>query len=127
MTIREIADECGVSGATIHKYMDEFGIERRQSHPSRRSSNPASFTHHPDGYELWIADQKSVPVHQLVAVAHGADPYVVSGGGAVVHHENGIPWDYRDENLAVYDSHSVHMRDHSRAEIAEDQSLLTGL
>lgn len=43
-----------------------------------------------------------VHVHQLVAIADGADPYkIFSGGTYHTHHDNEVRFDNRPENLEV--------------------------
>jgi len=48
-------------------------------------------------------------LHQLVAIADGADPYQLFGGPKQIHHKNGIRWDNRPSNIEV-----VNIADHAR-------------
>lgn len=66
----------------------------------------ARFETKTDGYEHWEARDGSggharVYVHQLLAVADGADPHDLFGGVKQIHHTNRIPWDNRPANLEV--------------------------
>lgn len=59
------------------------------------------------GYEQWHTDRKNVYVHRLLAVAvYGFDAVADNA----VHHENGVKWDNRPENIEVMDhgDHSSH-------------------
>lgn len=81
-----------------------------------RRVNYAGFATSSDGYERWDAgshdgDRETVYVHQLLAVADGADPSDLFGGDAQVHHRNGVPWDNRPENIDVK-TVSDHASDH---------------
>lgn len=69
----------------------------------------------PEGYEQWhdrIAG-KTITVHQLLAIADGADPYkVFSSGEWHVHHDNEIPWDNRPKNLGLL-TRTEHLTHHA--------------
>ena len=61
-----------------------------------------------DGYVRWRAwdpaekRERYVYVHQLLAIADGASPYLVfSDGEWEVHHRNGRKFDNRTENLQL--------------------------
>lgn len=42
-----------------------------------------------------------VYIHQLLAIAEGADPHDVFGGGTHVHHHSGVEWDNRPDNVSL--------------------------
>jgi hypothetical protein len=79
---------------------------------------PARLETRTDGYERWRAwdpaekQERHCYVHQLTAIAAGADPReVFSGGRWHIHHCNRIRWDNREANLAVRLSED-HGREH---------------
>jgi len=78
-----------------------------------------------DGYErfrCWDPVEKRERycyVHQLVAIANGADPEkVFSGGEYVIHHHDGIKWHNSPENLELERTED-HTRMHKAAESGE--------
>lgn len=98
MSTWEIAEEWGVSQATICKWLDRHEIEKRKSNWEK---TPTYYTRQ-NGYEYVMSGDKGVFVHQLVAVANGADPYKVMGDLTnVVHHKKEIPWLNTRENLEL--------------------------
>ena len=121
-SLREIADELDCHYTTVHQYMDQHGIERRDANFNPDKAKHATFTMHTQGYELWVANSATVLVHRLVAVAtHGFD--AVCDG--IVHHQNEIKWDNRPENLTLCESHRQHIHLHQYADIADDQTQLS--
>jgi hypothetical protein len=53
----------------------------------------------------------TVYVHQLLAIADGADPSEVFRPHFDVHHRNHVPWDNRPENLRLEPAEE-HRRSH---------------
>ena len=125
-SMADIADECGVTPATILKWLRRFDIETRGSNRHQKESPPAH-TITPRGYEVvsskldgeisWIA------VHQLVAIAHGADPHkVFSDGEYQCHHKNGCRVDNRPDNIELLsgvEHANEHWPDRERAVTGE--------
>ncbi|WP_245626064.1 HNH endonuclease [Haloparvum sedimenti] len=113
MSIPEVADETGSSATTIRKWMDHYGIERRDHADAAASAvrvGYATFTTGSDGYEFWQSRTKDglkhLYVHRLLAVSeYGFDAVC----GQVVHHKNEVKWDNRAENIEVMDT-----REHTR-------------
>lgn len=79
---------------------------------------PARLEHRADGYVRWRVwdpverGERVVYVHQLLAIAEGADPSdVFSDGDFHVHHCDELRWHNVAENLELRDSAS-HAREH---------------
>lgn len=120
----EIADAQDVDTQTIRNRLIEFNIPLRDKSEANKIRHRK---HHPkintgifSGYEIvkWNNDQ--VRVHQLIVIAHGADPYkVFSSGEYHVHHgceegrlpEAEIPWANWPTNLELL-SNSEHSSKH---------------
>ena len=120
-SLRQIADELNCHYTTVHQYMDQHGIERRDANYNPDKDQHATFTMHTEGYELWVADSATLLVHRLVAVANHGFEAVCDG---IIHHENEIKWDNRPENLTVCESHRQHIQQHHHADIPESQTQL---
>jgi hypothetical protein len=80
-----------------------------------------------DGYVTWrqsSQNQRRVnfPVHRLLAVAEYGFEAVL---GKEVHHENGVPWDNRPDNISLVDP-AEHRQIHNGPRIS-DQDLLMDL
>lgn len=79
------------------------------------TGDPAFFETRADGYERWRdydpeGPRRAVYVHQLVAIANGADPErVFSGGAFQIHHRDGVHWHNVQSNLELVDA-----REHGR-------------
>jgi DNA-binding transcriptional MerR regulator len=102
LTLEEIGDELGCDAGTVGNWMERLGVDRELP-PEKK---PASYRTNHRGYEMWRSKhnqrQHTLGVHQLLAIADGADPHkVFSGGEYNVHHINHIPWDNRTENIEV--------------------------
>lgn len=119
-TLKELEAEWGTSRGAIHYWMEKFGIARRPHVAT--CVQRASFGLDRSGYERaqsripGTRKNDSVQIHQLVAIADGADPYkVFSNGEYHVHHRTGVPWDNRLGNVELL-SREQHQRAHRRDE-----------
>jgi len=104
MSQKEIAEECGVTSGAISDWLIEFDISRTPKCKFYLSSYSAT-----EGYPTWAATGKNsknhLLVHQLVAIADGADPHEVFGDkNKQVHHRNGFKCDNRPSNLELIDA-----------------------
>jgi len=122
LTQAEIAAKFDVAQRTIGNVMERYGIKARfvngpYNLPVRTSEGL--------GYEQIKQDKENgktttVGVHQLLAIADGADPFkIFSNGEYEVHHKNGIPWDNRKENLEVL-TIKQHRRKHNKVYTEEE-------
>lgn len=111
LSTNEIAEKYGVTRQVVRARLKRFGIEMR-SHSTatvlRGIKEGKNFGYHitSNGYESFRSfdggDRVVFHVHQLVAIANGADPHkIFSGGSYHVHHKNGCTFDNRPSNLEV--------------------------
>jgi len=102
----DIAEDGDCSYRTIYDWMDRLGVPRRTQRESalarwRKNSVP-QFETYENGYERWVtwydSERYLVMVHRLLAVAEYGFEAVK---GKHVHHDNGVPWDNRPENIEL--------------------------
>jgi len=115
-SMKDIAGEVDMTPSGVKKWIDNFDIETRSSAEHYRYQ-PASFFTAFNGYETVSTklnyESHTAKVHQLVMIAEGANPAkVFSNGRYHIHHENGIYWDNRPENLELKAA-KVHGSDHN--------------
>jgi len=104
----ELADELGVSQKTVLDQLRKNDIEVRKSN---RETPPTYYTRQ-NGYEYVMSAGEAVFVHQLVAIANGADPYKVLGDLThVTHHKIPIPWLNTPDNIELV-TQSEHRQHH---------------
>lgn len=93
---RDVADKIGCSSSTVRRWLDKHNLgcrTRLEGLATSHAVDRATF-YHDRVYESWKDNttNESVLVHQLLAVADGADPNDVWDDDKVVHHKCGIPW-----------------------------------
>lgn len=112
----EIADDFDKDGSTVLRFLKKQGVEIRSNGEAQRVKHGEFVPVNLDSnnYERWhdqIAGAQ-VYVHQLLAIAEGADPSdVFSDAEYVVHHKNEIRWDNRPDNIEVL-ANSAHAETH---------------
>jgi len=113
------AEHFGCSENTIHNRLQRYGIPIRttkESHRIRTDEYARYSVHGGTGYPR-LSDRiarREVSVHQLTAIAGGADPYkVFSDGDYMIHHKNTYRFDNRPANLELV-TESQHMATHRR-------------
>lgn len=119
----QVADELGCSDVTVGNWLDKTDVGARTISEATRVER-ASFTPaNKDGHEYWqVMDPDGntiVGVHQLLAVADGADPADVWADGTEVHHRTHIPWLNLPGFVEVL-TPGEHKRTHAEAEWTED-------
>jgi transposase len=128
--LADIGDECDVSAATVMKWMEKHNIPRR-SYTDHLRKERVTIAHTSRGYVSARSrtpqdsdkQMDSVWIHQLVAIADGADPHkVFSDGDYQCHHVNGVKWDNRPTNielLSQYEHDTLHTAERERADTGE--------
>jgi len=124
LSMWEIAKRLGCGETTVRRRMAEYGIDRRGvGHNTRAGASHRApedvevhFRTRKDGYEVightYRGENSLVYVHQIVAIAGGADPHKVFSGDYDSHHKNGIKYDNRPENIELM-TREEHMRHHA--------------
>ena len=119
LSMWQIAERMGCSKTTVYRRMNEYGIDRRGvAYRSRNAVeiNPIHIRSRQDGYvgveNYYRGESYRFYLHQLLAIAEGADPHKVFSEDYHTHHKNEVKWDNRPENLEVL-SRSDHMKHHA--------------
>jgi len=132
MSSQDIADELGCSYGAVLRWMDKYGIPRRDRIEASKLAGAAEAAREAtevdwvpyivsNGYEVWRDTRtgNEVSVHQLLAVANGFDPHKVFRDGTVAHHRSGHRRDNRRENIEVMEL-GVHSHLHNTGESVEE-------
>lgn len=116
-SLNDLADEYGVSSATVYRWMDDWGIERRSISVSTSMAAGSYYDIDlrvdKDGYIVFNGTAPdstgyTVRIHRLAAVAWFGYDAVVDYD---VHHLNGVPFDNRQSNITVME-HGEHASEH---------------
>lgn len=118
----EMARRWGCDAKTVRNNLDRYGIERRS--PGFYQKKPyAKYSVEETGYCNWWDSTrigggiKRIAVHRLLAVTeYGFDAVA----GNHVHHQNGVKWDNRPDNITV-ESPSEHAKSHLDEFIRSEQ------
>lgn len=125
MSAKECASEFGCSMGTVLRRLREYEIPIRDNSGAQRAKygERVCFTDAGNGYNKWVDEISGgeIFVHQLLAIATGADPAkVFSGGRYCVHHKNTIPFDNRPGNVELLNE-SDHAATHRADEWRSDK------
>lgn len=119
LSMSRIANRLGVSKRTVQQRFKKYGIDNRglgYDGTDGRFQKYASYRTTVNGYPAWdcsdIDDKEQTFVHQLTAIADGADPYKVYSDEYHTHHEDGVKWNNSPDNLSVI-TVAEHMREHA--------------
>jgi len=115
MSSIEIGRKYDADPALVRYLLEKHDIERRDQYNHHKE--PLNLFHTNEGYEIFTSTcngvQKSIRVHQLLAIAGGADPDTVFDSSYVVHHKINIPWLNFEDNIEVLTA-SEHSKHHHR-------------
>lgn len=102
LSLREIASRFGCSKTTVNRWADRLGIQLRP--PNHEKQHPSIWTN-PKGYtyaETTVDGERAlVAIHELVAIASGADPAKVFRPDTQVHYHLGVPGEFDSSHLDI--------------------------
>jgi hypothetical protein len=118
LSINDIADRADVDYKTVYYWMDKHDIQRQDKTEALREEHSVSYANYSTietGRAYWRSynpddSDDYVLVYRLLAVAECGFDAVADNH---VHHNNGIPWDNRPENIEVL-SEEEHGRLHGK-------------
>jgi len=110
---RQIANGEDYSRNHVQQSLEYHDIEIRSRQQAiwKHHGEVCSYRTHRRGHVVVGSGDDSVYVHQLIAIANGADPHdIFSGGSVQCHHKTHIPWDNRPDAIEVLDESNHHKR-----------------
>lgn len=115
-TVSEIADECDVSTTTIRKWIKRHGFDLPDRYYDIPEFCMSCESNSHTSYPHWHGcDGQMLTVHQLVAVAEGADPYKVYNNSAWnIDHKNRHKCDNSHHNLELISSAEHGLKEYER-------------
>lgn len=123
LSLADIGENFGREPNTILYWMEKNGVKRRDCSEATTQSLRVEYATRfigQNGYERWsdwISGERFA-VHQLLAIADGADPHEVFDEDTVTHHEFGHPLDNRRGNIEVM-GRSEHNSHHRNKDVPE--------
>ncbi len=123
---RDIADGKDYSRNHVQRSLEYHGMEIRSRKEAiwEKHGNKCAYRTHPRGHVVIGAGDDMLYVHQLLAIAEGADPHDVFGGDFHCHHKNEIPWDNRPDNLEVLAESEHHEHHYQNMEVDDSGRLV---
>lgn len=116
----EVGEKMDLATSTVSRWVTKLGL---------RDKDPANYYFNPGGeksYPRWVGTgcngrSNRLRVHQLLAIADGADPHKIFSGNWDVDHINGCPFDNRPENLRVMPKGKHGAKDGSKSEFGHSR------
>lgn len=122
----EVAEELGTSQGTISNWLNKTGLGARTQSEAQRVARASFTAADGSGHERWTVGDPdgstTTTVHQLLAVADGADPEDVWAEETEVHHRTGIPWLNIEDGVEVLTAEE-HRAVHREGEWAEEDGI----
>lgn len=127
LSARQIAEGENYSRNHVQRSLDyhEIDVRSRQEAIWKHHGEVCSYRTHRRGHVVVGSGGDSVYVHQLIAIADGADPHdIFSGGSVQCHHKTHIPWDNRPDAIEVLDESNHHKRHWTDMETDTDGTII---
>lgn len=105
----QIAEELECAQMSVSRWCHKHGIETAKANYEKHGS-----FHQHDGYEYFRSSGEGILIHRLVMVAECG---MEALRGNDVHHQNGVRWDNRPENLQLMDR-GEHISHHRQKQIS---------
>lgn len=134
---RQIAKDVGCSKDVVLRQLKQHNIRIRDTSEATSlgmDKGRCGFHTSKRGYEKATTRDperaREVGIHQLVAIAEGANPHRLFTGsksdGNHAHHKNRIPWDNRPCNIKIM-SNSEHQKEHMDEFTRDEKGRINGV